>query len=55
MSQRFYPCVFYRGGTSKGMFFHAKDLPNDRDAAARIMLAAIDGVGAGSSPAGHHP
>jgi 2-methylaconitate isomerase len=41
MSQRFYPCAFYRGGTSKGMFFHAKDLPADRDAAARIMLAAI--------------
>jgi 2-methylaconitate cis-trans-isomerase PrpF len=59
MSQRFYPCVFYRGGTSKGMFFHAKDLPADRDAAARIMLSAIgspdpyerqlDGMGGGIS------
>ena len=59
MSQRFYPCVFYRGGTSKGMFFHAKDLPADRDVAARVMLAAVgspdpygrqlDGMGGGIS------
>ncbi len=41
MSQTFYPCVFYRGGTSKGMFFHAKDLPADRAATDRILLAAI--------------
>ena len=27
MSQRFIPCAFYRGGTSKGLFFHARDLP----------------------------
>ncbi|MBA4466627.1 hypothetical protein FHK98_14525, partial [Cylindrospermopsis raciborskii CS-506_A] len=30
MSQRFIPCVFYRGGTSKGMFFHPQDLPAER-------------------------
>jgi 2-methylaconitate isomerase len=59
MSQHFVPCAFYRGGTSKGMFFHAKDLPRDRDAAGRIMLAAVgspdpygrqlDGMGGGLS------
>jgi 2-methylaconitate isomerase len=41
MSQRFVPCVFYRGGTSKGMFFHPRDLPADRAAIDRILLAAI--------------
>lgn len=41
MSQTFIPAVFYRGGTSKGVFFHARDLPQDRDACSRIMLAAI--------------
>jgi 2-methylaconitate isomerase len=41
MSQSFYRCAFYRGGTSKGMFFHAGDLPTDRDAMGRIFLAAI--------------
>lgn len=41
MSQRFVPCIFYRGGTSKGMFFHPRDLPRDRAAIDRILLAAI--------------
>ncbi len=41
MSQTFIPAVFYRGGTSKGVFFHARDLPQDREACSRIMLAAI--------------
>jgi 2-methylaconitate isomerase len=41
MSQRFVPCVFYRGGTSKGMFFHPRDLPADRAAIDRVLLAAI--------------
>lgn len=41
MSQSFIPAVFYRGGTSKGVFFHARDLPADRDACDRIFLAAI--------------
>ncbi|MGL5735957.1 MAG: 2-methylaconitate cis-trans isomerase PrpF family protein [Beijerinckiaceae bacterium] len=41
MSQTFIPCVFYRGGTSKGMFFHRHHLPEDRAAADRILLAAI--------------
>lgn len=46
-----------RGGTSKGLYFHAKDLPSDPAARDRLLLAAmgspdarqIDGVG------GAHP
>ncbi|WP_293856880.1 2-methylaconitate cis-trans isomerase PrpF family protein [uncultured Alsobacter sp.] len=59
MTQRFIPCVFYRGGTSKGMFFHPHDLPAERSAIDRILLAAIgspdpygrqlDGMGGGIS------
>ncbi len=59
MSQRFIPCAFYRGGTSKGLFFHARDLPADRAAIDRLFLAAIgspdpygrqlDGMGGGLS------
>jgi 2-methylaconitate cis-trans-isomerase PrpF len=59
MSQRFIRCVFYRGGTSKGLFFHARDLPADRAAIDRLFLAAIgspdpygrqlDGIGGGLS------
>ena len=51
------PCTLMRGGTSKGLYFHAKDLPTDRSARDRVLLAAmgspderqIDGVG------GAHP
>jgi len=51
------PCTLMRGGTSKGLYFHAKDLPAERGARDRILLAAmgspdsrqIDGVG------GAHP
>jgi 2-methylaconitate cis-trans-isomerase PrpF len=25
-----YPCVYMRGGTSKAVFFHEKDLPADK-------------------------
>jgi len=41
MSQTFIPAVFYRGGTSKGVFFHARDLPAEREACDPILLAAI--------------
>ncbi len=41
MSQQFFPCVFYRGGTSKGMFFHPHHLPKDRAGIDKILLAAI--------------
>jgi 4-oxalomesaconate tautomerase len=51
------PCTLMRGGTSKGLYFHAHDLPVDRQLRDRVLLAAmgspdarqIDGVG------GAHP
>jgi 2-methylaconitate cis-trans-isomerase PrpF len=59
MSQQFIPAVFYRGGTSKGVFFHARDLPRDRAAIDPILLAVLgspdpygrqlDGMGGGIS------
>jgi len=47
------PCTFMRGGTSRGPYFLASDLPADRDGIARILLAVmgspdarqIDGLG----------
>jgi len=55
--QRAIPCTLMRGGTSKGLYFAAGDLPADRAARDRVLLAAmgspdlrqIDGVG------GAHP
>lgn len=59
MSQTFIPATFYRGGTSKGVFFHARHLPSDREQTSRILLAVIgspdpygrqlDGMGGGIS------
>jgi len=51
------PCTLMRGGTSKGLYFHARDLPTERAARDRVLLAAmgspdarqIDGLG------GAHP
>jgi 4-oxalomesaconate tautomerase len=51
------PCTLMRGGTSKGLYFHADDLPNERQLFDRVLLAAmgspdarqIDGMG------GAHP
>src|SRR6185295_10688190 len=51
------PCTLMRGGTSKGLYFHAQDLPADRQLRDLVLLAAmgspdvrqIDGVG------GAHP
>lgn len=51
------PCTLMRGGTSKGLYFHAHDLPAARAARDAVLLAAmgspdvrqIDGVG------GAHP
>lgn len=51
------PCTLMRGGTSKGLFFHERDLPAERESRDRVLLAAmgspdprqIDGVG------GAHP
>lgn len=51
------PCTLMRGGTSKGLYFDARDLPAERGLRDRVLLAAmgspharqIDGVG------GAHP
>lgn len=50
------PCTLMRGGSSKGLFFLAKDLPADPRARDRLLLAAmgspdarqIDGMGGGN-------
>ncbi|WP_294930817.1 4-oxalomesaconate tautomerase [uncultured Paracoccus sp.] len=47
------PCILMRGGTSKGPYFRASDLPADTAARDRVLLAAmgspdarqIDGIG----------
>lgn len=47
------PCVYMRGGTSKALFFHDKDLPQDEAKRDRVLLSAfgspdrrqIDGMG----------
>ena len=59
MSQRKYPAVFMRGGTSKGIMFHARDLPAARGEWDAIFLSAmgspdpsgrqLDGMGGGIS------
>lgn len=51
------PCTVMRGGTSKGLYFRAEDLPADKETRDRVLLAAmgspdirqIDGMG------GAHP
>ncbi|MER2528858.1 MAG: 4-oxalomesaconate tautomerase [Candidatus Competibacter denitrificans] len=51
------PCTLMRGGTSKGPYFHAKDLPQDPVARDRLLLSAmgsphirqIDGIGGGDT------
>lgn len=51
------PCVLMRGGTSKGPFFHVRDLPADAETRDRVLLAImgspdkrqIDGIG-GADP-----
>ena len=59
MKQVRIPAVFMRGGTSKAVMFHARDLPREQDAWAPIFRAAIgaddpsgrqlDGMGGGVS------
>lgn len=59
MSQHFIPAVFYRGGTSKGVFFNAKVLPQDHETVSAMLVAALgspdpygrqlDGMGGGIS------
>jgi len=51
------PCTLMRGGTSKGVYFHARDLPAEPELRNRVLLSAlgspdarqIDGLG------GAHP
>lgn len=59
MSQRTIPAAFIRGGTSKGLFFHERDLPVEAGERDRLFLASIgspdpngrqlDGMGGGIS------
>ena len=59
MTQKAVPAVFLRGGTSKGVFFHGRDFPEDRHGRDTIFCAAIgspdpygrqlDGMGGGIS------
>lgn len=54
-SQLAVPCSVMRGGTSKGLYFVAEDLPQDRPARDKFLLSAmgspdvreIDGMGGG--------
>tara|TARA_R110000850_G_scaffold277143_1_gene423603 strand:+ start:91523 stop:92614 length:1092 start_codon:yes stop_codon:yes gene_type:complete len=57
MMQTRIPCVQMRGGTSKGAYFHASDLPDDATVRDAVLLAVmgspdprqIDGIG-GADP-----
>jgi 4-oxalomesaconate tautomerase len=55
MRQRAIPYLFMRGGSSRGPYFNARDLPEDRKLLAEVLMAAvgaghpinIDGIGGG--------
>ena len=57
MTQRAIPFHFMRGGTSRGPYLHRGDLPEDRGALARVLIAMmgaghalnIDGLGGGAA------
>jgi hypothetical protein len=59
MDQAFIPAIFMRGGSSKGVFFHVRDLPAARAARDAIFLSVLgspdpygrqlDGMGGGIS------
>ena len=57
MSLRDIPCLFMRGGTSRGPFFNRADLPANLDELADVLIAAvgaghplnIDGIGGGNA------
>ena len=59
MDQTFIPAIFMRGGSSKGVFFHARDLPAERAAQDGVFLSVLgspdpygrqlDGMGGGIS------
>src|SRR5438477_12817513 len=51
------PCLLMRGGTSKGPYFLAADLPSDPEVRDRVLVAVmgsphirqVDGIGGGDS------
>jgi 4-oxalomesaconate tautomerase len=47
MGQRAIPFMQFRGGSSKGLFFKASDLPEDPVERDRMILASMEGVGSG--------
>jgi 4-oxalomesaconate tautomerase len=47
MAQRSIPFMQFRGGSSKGLFFKASDLPEDPIERNRLVLQAMEGVGTG--------
>lgn len=55
MAQKMIPCLFMRGGTSRGAYFLKSHLPSDREALDKVLLAVmgspdplqIDGLGGG--------
>ena len=57
MPQYSVPASVYRGGTSRGIYFQAKDLPKDQAERTRVFLhgidawnlSQVDGLGAGTS------
>lgn len=57
MTQKGIPYYLMRGGSSRGPFFNASDLPTDRDTLSAILIAAIgsghplniDGIGGGNA------
>ena len=57
MSQTAFPFLFMRGGTSRGPYLNAADLPEDRDTLTEILIAIIgsdhplniDGIGGGTA------
>jgi 2-methylaconitate cis-trans-isomerase PrpF len=57
MTQQPVPYLFLRGGTSRGPYFNAADLPSDRDHLAKVLIAVvgagnprnIDGIGGGNA------
>lgn len=59
MSQKFVPAFFMRGGSSKGVIFHARDLPDGQAERDKLFLDVLgtpdpygrqlDGMGGGIS------
>lgn len=57
MTQTAVPFLFMRGGTSRGPYFNAKDVPVDREKLSRMLIAVvgagnprnIDGLGGGNA------